>query len=54
MLQDLLRRWEVDPKACVMVGDQPTDMAAADAAGVDGFRFLGGNLDEFIRKEVLF
>jgi D-glycero-D-manno-heptose 1,7-bisphosphate phosphatase len=48
MLLDLLQRWEVDPAVCVMVGDQPTDMAAAAAAGVAGFRFHGGNLDEFV------
>lgn len=48
MLLDLLSRWEVEPAACVMIGDQPTDMAAAAAAGVAGFRFTGGNLDDFV------
>ncbi len=48
MLRDLLRRWDVDPAGCVMVGDQPTDMQAAAAAGIAGFRFHGGNLDDFV------
>jgi D-glycero-D-manno-heptose 1,7-bisphosphate phosphatase len=48
MLLDLLRRWEVDPAGCVMVGDQPTDLQAAAAAGVVGARFHGGNLDDFV------
>ena len=44
MLRDLIRAWELDPAACVMVGDQPTDLAAAAAAGVRAIRFDGGGL----------
>lgn len=49
MLLDLIRKWELDPTGCVMVGDQPSDMAAAAAAGVSGYLFSGGNLLEFVR-----
>jgi D,D-heptose 1,7-bisphosphate phosphatase len=49
MLLDLIRAWELDPTRCILVGDQPTDMAAADAAGIRGFHFPGGNLAEFVR-----
>ena len=49
MLLDLIRAWELDTTRCMLVGDQPTDMAAAEAAGIRGFRFLGGNLAEFVR-----
>jgi D-glycero-D-manno-heptose 1,7-bisphosphate phosphatase len=49
MLLDLIRAWELDPARCVMVGDQPTDMAAAAAAGVPGHLFPGGNLLEFVQ-----
>jgi D,D-heptose 1,7-bisphosphate phosphatase len=48
MLLDLMRAWELDPTRCVLVGDQPTDMAAAEAAGIRGIRFPGGNLADFV------
>ena len=44
MILDLIARWGLDPARCVMVGDQPTDMAAAEAAGIAGQLFDGGNL----------
>ena len=49
MLLDLISKWELDPSRCVMIGDQPTDMAAAAAAGVAAHLFHGGNLLEFVR-----
>jgi D,D-heptose 1,7-bisphosphate phosphatase len=49
MLLDLISKWELNSSRCVMIGDQPTDMAAAAAAGVAGHRFTGGNLLEFVR-----
>ncbi|HEY3846165.1 MAG TPA: HAD-IIIA family hydrolase [Acetobacteraceae bacterium] len=49
MLLDLIRAWELDPARCVMIGDQPTDMEAAAAAGVVGHLFTGGNLLAFVR-----
>jgi D,D-heptose 1,7-bisphosphate phosphatase len=52
MLLDLIRAWELAPVRCVMIGDQPTDMAAASAAGVPGHLFTGGNLLEFVREIV--
>jgi D,D-heptose 1,7-bisphosphate phosphatase len=53
MLLDLMRAWEVDPAQCVMIGDQPTDLQAASAAGVRGHLFPGGNLLEFTRPLLL-
>jgi len=44
MLLDLIRAWGVDPAACALVGDQPTDLQAAAAARVAGHLFGGGDL----------
>jgi D,D-heptose 1,7-bisphosphate phosphatase len=49
MLLDLIRAWELDPARCVMIGDQPSDIAAAAAAGVPGHLFPGGNLLKFVK-----
>ncbi len=49
MLLDLIETWNLDPARSVMIGDQPTDMAAAAAAGVAGHLFTGGNLLSFLR-----
>lgn len=41
---------DIDPAKSFMIGDQPSDMEAAKRAGIPGFRFEGGNLDEFVRE----
>jgi D-glycero-D-manno-heptose 1,7-bisphosphate phosphatase len=48
MLLDLVRAWGLTPSRCLMVGDQPSDMQAAAAAGIAGHLFPGGNLAEFV------
>lgn len=49
MLLDLLRVWNLAPDRCVMIGDQKTDVMAAERAGIPGFLFPGGNLLAFVR-----
>jgi D-glycero-D-manno-heptose 1,7-bisphosphate phosphatase len=49
MLLDLIRAWELTPSHCLLVGDQPSDMAAATAAGIPGHLFRGGDLADFVR-----
>ena len=39
----------IDPKRAFMIGDRPSDMEAARRAGIPGFLFDGGNLDDFVR-----
>jgi len=48
MLQDLMRAWALDPARCVMVGDQPSDIGAAQAAGIAGHLFTTGDLHSFV------
>ena len=48
MIEDLLQAWPVDPARSLVVGDSPTDMQAAAAAGLRGALFRGGRLDKFI------
>ncbi len=60
MINDLVGAWELDLARCLLIGDLETDMQAAAAAGIDGYRFTGGNLLRFVapllegRKAVLF
>lgn len=44
MLRSLIAAWGLDPAACVLIGDQMTDLAAARAAGVPAHQFFGGDL----------
>jgi D-glycero-D-manno-heptose 1,7-bisphosphate phosphatase len=48
MILDLMRKWELDPAGCVLVGDQPRDIAAAGAAGIASHLFPGGDLASFV------
>jgi D-glycero-D-manno-heptose 1,7-bisphosphate phosphatase len=44
MILSLLRRFPIDPARAVMIGDNASDMAAAEAAGIVGVRFGGGSV----------
>jgi D-glycero-D-manno-heptose 1,7-bisphosphate phosphatase len=50
MLQQALREWPVDVASSVMIGDKPSDMAAAAACGIRGFQFEGGDLAHFCEE----
>ncbi len=50
MLMDLARVWRVDMERSIMIGDQPTDMACAEAAGITGHLYGCGRLDDVVRE----
>ena len=48
MLLKAIAEHDLDPARSLMIGDQPSDMEAARRAGVVGYRFEGGNLDDLV------
>lgn len=48
MLLDLLNSWPVRREGSFVIGDKPSDIAAAAAAHLPGFLFPGGDLSAFI------
>ena len=47
MLLQAMAEFPVKREASFLIGDKPTDIAAAHAANVGGFLFRGGNLADF-------
>lgn len=52
MILKLQRDWTTDPSRSFVVGDRDTDVEAAIAAGVPGYKFEGGNLLHFLQERV--
>ena len=50
MIHDLIEHWPVRREGSFVIGDRPSDIEAAEAAGLPGFLFTGGDLDEFVAK----
>jgi D-glycero-D-manno-heptose 1,7-bisphosphate phosphatase len=48
MINDRLKRFPVDVRRSMLVGDKLTDLEAARAARVRGYLFLGENLERFL------
>jgi D-glycero-D-manno-heptose 1,7-bisphosphate phosphatase len=52
MINDLIQHWPVRRTGSFVVGDRPTDIEAAEAAGLPGFLFRGGDLDAFVAEVI--
>ena len=50
MVLDLFAYWDIDLSRSFLIGDKSTDIAAANAAGIPGHLFQGGNLLDFVKK----
>jgi D-glycero-D-manno-heptose 1,7-bisphosphate phosphatase len=48
MIRSLLASWPVDARRSLLIGDQPRDLQAAQAAGIAAAHFRGGNLYDFL------
>jgi len=48
MIHDLMKHWPVQHDSSFVIGDRATDIEAAEAAGLPGFLFAGGDLDAFV------
>ncbi len=53
MIQDLLKHWPVRRDGSFVIGDRATDIEAAEAEGLPGFLFVGGDLDAFVADVML-
>jgi D-glycero-D-manno-heptose 1,7-bisphosphate phosphatase len=48
MVLRALKDFGIDPKRALMIGDKPADVKAANAAGVDGYLYGEGDLEDFL------
>ena len=50
MLLQAFGEYDLDKEQCFLIGDGKRDVEAAEAAGIRGYLFKGGNLLEFVEN----
>ena len=53
MILRALDDWPIDRKASLLIGDKPSDLQAAQRAGIRGVLFEGGDLTRFLMDAAL-
>ncbi len=53
MLLQAMQDCAIDRKQSFLIGDSKRDVEAAEAAGIRGYLFTGGNLLDFVKKIIL-
>lgn len=48
MLLDLMQHWPIETEGSFLIGDKESDLRAADAVGIRGILFEGGDLSAFV------
>ena len=52
MVLQAAKDYDIDLKQSFMIGDMPRDVECGQRAGMDGYLFTGGRLDDFVRAIV--
>ena len=53
MILQALQEWPIDSTASLLIGDKPSDLEAAERAGIRAVLFEGGDLARFLKAQAL-
>lgn len=53
MLRQAMEEWPISKEGSLVIGDKPSDVLAAEAAGMKGYLFAGKNLLEYIQENII-